>query len=153
MPVKFINIVFNPAAAGGRKRRMKMNTFFNCTSHPLSGEQRAALKDSEVLSLTPENQKKFSQVPAKTKLDLSVYTKSIQRQLATLPNRSRVLVQGESTVTHFLVEMCFRLGLTPIAAVTRREAVEDPKTGVKTSVFKHLGWRPYLQYKEKISIR
>jgi len=34
------------------------------------------------------------------------------------------------------------LGILPLYAFSKREAVEDPKTGVKTSVFKHVGFIP-----------
>jgi hypothetical protein len=61
-------------------------------------------------------------------------------------NRCRVMVQGEPTLTVALVTLLQEQGYTPVAAVSRREAIEEslPDGGTrKVSIFRFCGWRKY----------
>ena len=59
-----------------------------------------------------------------------------------LPAHSRVMVQGEMTLTFALVSYLKKMRLVPVAATTERETVEN-QDGTKTSRFRFVQFREY----------
>lgn len=125
-----------------------MTVFLNCTNHTLTVEQKVDAQDvaifgaTEFQELTDENKRAFGQVPVEPLLDIEEYCAGIVKQYESLPKGSIVMVQGEHTVTVYLVGVAKSLGLIPVAALSIRRT-EEAEDGTKTSRFVHAGYRRY----------
>lgn len=117
--------------------------FLNVTNHKLTDEQKrdavAGYGVTEFEELTPGNRAIFGQVPADPDLDLCTYASPV---LGQIKGADIAMIQGEHTITYLLVSQARENGVTPVAAVSVREVVEEG--GVKTSIFRHKGFRVYV---------
>ena len=128
-----------------------MRKFIILTSHKLVEEQivdaqtRYGVK--QFVYLPEELQKLWSNVPAD--LDsLENYSKPLKSWLVTLSKQGDVvMIQGDFGLSYNLIDYAKRLGLITVYATTKRDSIE--KDGVKISVFKHIMFREYREYREE----
>jgi len=114
----------------------------------LSPEQMQDASDSlgiapaDCIYLPADLQERYSNVPPELP--------SVQEWVAPIEEwlviRSRagdyVLIQGDFGVVVSLVHFCLEKDLRPIYSTTRRDVVAE-ENGKKTSIFKHIRFRPY----------
>ena len=121
-----------------------------CFSHTLTKEQQeAARRELGVhtwISLPPELQEKFQQVPP----NLSSLREYVQPIFLWLEREGKggdyVLIQGDYGLTFLLVQKAFALGLQPIYATTARHTREtrQPDGSLRIErVFRHVRFRHY----------
>lgn len=116
---------------------------FNATQHTASPEQ---LREG-VLDTSPEVRKHlstlltFEEVPCVADLrDRAALVADLIQSETTLTGIRSVMIGGAPYfMTHLETALKARR-LTPLYAFSKRESIEDPVTGQKTSVFKHAGW-------------
>lgn len=58
------------------------------------------------------------------------------------PSKSRIMVQGEMTLTYLLVKFLKQAKYVPVAATSERETVDNPD-GTKTARFRFVQFREY----------
>ena len=117
-------------------------------SHPLTSAQLedVAIKNTEIVSLTPEQKNTWSNIP--TDEDMFIHVRGFGYEiLETVAMGDRAIVQGEPGATFYLVSLLQSRGVRCMHATTVRESVEvgQPDGSVrKTNTFKHVMFRNYL---------
>ena len=128
-----------------------MRKFIILTSHKLVEEQIVDAKDrygvQEFVYLPTELQSLWSNVPAD--LDsLENYSKPLKSWLEDVTHQGDVvMIQGDFGLSYNLIDYAKSLGLVTVYATTKRDSVE--KDGVKISIFKHIRFREYREYREE----
>lgn len=114
-----------------------MNKIVNLTQHFASAEQIVEgvfdLEDNKELKALLT----FNTPP--TLLEMQQRAEAITA-LAVATGASIAMVGGAPYFMGWLENALSGAGIKPIYSFTERVVVEDPITGVKTSVFKHSGW-------------
>ncbi|MGI6681149.1 MAG: CRISPR-associated protein Csx20 [Bdellovibrionota bacterium] len=129
-------------------------SFITLFNHHLTLEQELDAKEhllvDNFIYPNSEIQKAWGEVPANV-ISLKNYLSPIISWLKNIgKEKDFLLVQGDFGATFYMVECAFKLGLIPIYATTKREAIEETlETGeIKISrIFKHVMFRKYEQYK------
>lgn len=118
-------------------------------SHHLTNEQEKDARENlgvgEFISLPPELQQKWSNIPPELE-SLREYLKDIFEWIDKVAGKGDfVLVEGEFGATYSVVSYCIDKDLIPIYSTTERKVIEEAANdGVKTQrVFKHVRFRQY----------
>ena len=119
-------------------------------SHNLTASQKEDIHDSlkvtEVISLPPELQALWSQVPTDRDLIFADYMSGVERFLMdSLDSGDFVLIQGDFGATYYMVNFVKMQGFIPLYSVNKRIAREFIEDGIvkKYSEFKHEFFREY----------
>ncbi len=104
-------------------------TLFLIFNHTITPEQeraaRAQLGVEELISLPPELQGLWSQIPPDLP-ELMPYLEPLRQWLARVRRPGDyVLIQGDFGATYLMVNFALEQGLIPLYATTRRQAVEE----------------------------
>ncbi len=140
-----------PISSGSGKIQTKMKNLFLLFSHQLTESQKLDAKQrlnvTQFMSLPPDLQRVWSNVPPHPDLVMKEYLKPIFEYLAnTAQNLDFVLVQGDFGATFQTVTLCKNIGLIPIYATTERRGIEkiNPDGTVITQrIFEHVCFRKY----------
>jgi len=121
----------------------------NLSNHPSdkwSQEQRDALYSIATEGYDPHVAFQIVDIhfpmvpPEASKEDITKLAQKVLKKLNKY-NYKHIMIQGEHTLTHMLVNELLAQGKVPVAATTARVAVE--KDGIKTSEFKFVRFREY----------
>ncbi len=122
-------------------------------SHKLTDSQVEELKSSGIsgfVYLPGILQVLWSNVSPDLK-ELKGYLKPIIEWLKNNAKRGDwVLVQGDFGAVFTVVDFCFRNGLVPVYATTKRNTIEKMENGklIKVSQFEHVRFRKYERWQE-----
>lgn len=127
-----------------------MKTLLLLFNHQLTLPQEADAIDTlgveDIVSPPDDLRRLWGQIPPEL-TSLADYLKPVQSWLEKQSKPGDfVLVQGDFGACHWIVQAAFALGLVPIYATTRREAVENhlPDGTVQlTHQFRHVIFRKY----------
>jgi len=118
-------------------------------SHSLTQKQKEdaidSLKVDKFVSLPPEIQKIFSNIPPQEK-DISKYLTPIKDFLKEKSKKGDyALIQGDFGAVVDLVNFSKSIGVIPIYSTTKRESIEKIVNNrvIKQSIFKHILFRRY----------
>lgn len=127
----------------------KLILIFN---HKLTREQEADAFDTlmvdEILTLPDHLKTVWNNITPKGDLCLNEVKTIIEWIKQEASPLDYILVQGDFGATFFVVDYCFKNGLTPVYATTKRKVAEEKKadgTVEKKSVFKHIFFRKYVR--------
>lgn len=132
----------------------EIRRIINITNHTLTEEQVAEFREMyngevvEIVELPPELKKAWASInPCSGHVNIRAFYDFVEdaydhRELDTTVHVSCV-VQGESGATYRLVNALLSDHTTCFHATSVRQTVEDPTTGEKKSVFKHVMFREY----------
>lgn len=131
-----------------------MKKFIVLMSHDMSEEQKTDVKnfiDISKIVEAPQNIKAiWSNINPKGILDKIELSKIINWIEQNSKIDDYILVQGEFGATFYIVDYCFKKGLIPVYATTKRrvtEAREGDKV-IINRIFVHEGYRNYIRYEE-----
>lgn len=113
-------------------------------NHSLTKSQEKELKEvwgvTEIVTLSPENIKKFGQVTKKSYCDVIDSINAEIRQIKP----DLMFIQGQAGVVHNVINA--NSNVTPLFAMTERKSVETQNTDgtiTKTNVFEHQCFMKY----------
>lgn len=113
-------------------------------NHSLTKSQEKELKEvwgvTEIVTLSPENIKKFGQVTKKSYRDVIDSINAEIRQIKP----DLMFIQGQAGVVHNVINA--NSNVTPLFAMTERKSVETQNTDgtiTKTNVFEHQCFMKY----------
>lgn len=118
-------------------------------NHALTEEQRRDLKESwgvSTISSTPQEVKNlWGNIPpeADTEEVKEISSKIVEEISKILSPGDCAVVQGEPTVWYYTIQGLKELGIKPLVATTKREAIEikEGEKIIKKAVFKHIRFR------------
>lgn len=131
-----------------------MKKFIVLMSHDMSKEQKLDAQNSLAISNIVEAPKNIKSIWANInpvgsldKSELSKITNWIEQNSNT---DDYILIQGEFGATFYIVDYCFKKGLIPVYATTKRRVTETREGDkvITNRVFIHEGYRKYIRYEE-----
>lgn len=131
-----------------------MKKFIVLMSHDMSKEQKLDAQNSLDISNIIEAPKDIKSIWANInpvgsldQTELSKITNWIEQNSNT---DDYILIQGEFGATFYIVDYCFKKGLIPVYATTKRRVTETREGDkvITNRVFVHEGYRKYIRYEE-----
>jgi len=131
-----------------------MKKFIVLMSHDMSKEQKLDAQNSLAISNIVEAPKDIKSIWANInpvgsldQTELSKITNWIEQNSNT---DDYILIQGEFGATFYIVDYCFKKGLIPVYATTKRRVTEtrEGEKVITNRVFVHEGYRKYIRYEE-----
>ena len=131
-----------------------MEKFIVLMSHDMSKEQKLDAQNSLDISNIVEAPKNIKSIWANInpvgnldQAELSKITNWIEQNSNT---DDYILVQGEFGATFYIVDYCFKKGLIPVYATTKRRVTETREGDkvITNRIFVHEGYRKYIRYGE-----
>lgn len=131
-----------------------MKKFIVLMSHDMSKEQKLDAQNSLAISNIVEAPKDIKSIWANInpvgsldKAELSKITNWIEQNSNT---DDYILIQGEFGATFYIVDYCFKKGLIPVYATTKRRVTETREGDkvITNRIFVHEGYRKYIRYGE-----
>lgn len=131
-----------------------MKNFIVLMSHDMSKEQKLDAQNSLDISNIVEAPKNIKSIWANInpvgnldQAELSKITNWIEQNSNT---DDYILVQGEFGATFYIVDYCFKKGLIPVYATTKRRVTETREGDkvITNRIFVHEGYRKYIRYGE-----
>ncbi|MBQ4013833.1 MAG: hypothetical protein II610_01065 [Treponema sp.] len=125
-----------------------MSKTYCLLNHELTQNQLLELKEkfgaSEIIYPSEALSKKWSQIPAVEKLDITVINDVIE-WLSSAKAGDALIAQGEFGATFMIVDYALKRGLAPLYAVTKRVASERREGEIvsKNYIFEHVCFRRY----------
>lgn len=91
----------------------------------------------------PENKEQVKELLTFEALPTKAEIRDRAVSLAIIAKESgaeEAMIGGAPYLMNYLETELRRFGVTPVYAFSRREVIEDTETGIKTSIFKHIGF-------------
>lgn len=110
------------------------NIRINLTQHIATAKQSCLEPENKILV---QSLLTFESLPSKDEIkDRATALACIAKEVGA----TQAMIGGAPYLMSALERELHRFGITPVYAFSQRVCMEDPKTGVKNSVFKHLGF-------------
>lgn len=121
-----------------------MAVFVNLSSHPSSTWGPEQITEASKFGLVKDIQ--FPVVdPNATSYSIKSLAARLVSEVQGLAAGQEIIlhVMGEMSLVHAIVNLAWQKGIRSVCSTTERISIEDPTTGIKTSQFKFVQFRPY----------
>jgi hypothetical protein len=128
---------------------MVPNLFLLFNHRFTAGQQNAAQQQlgvAKIISLPPEFQKLWSQIPAEL-MEIGPYLEPVRSWLASQAKPGDyVLIQGDFGACYLLVKFAMEYGLVPVYSTTKRQAMEEHQEDGSVKMVHHFYHQVFRKY-------